>query len=114
MITKGELVDQERKISNSQLAKYFDFIDIISEKTLQAFARIFSDKGICPNNFVMIRNSEKSDILPFLKIGGHATHIPYEYTWKHEEHPVERSVQPYLVLDSIAAVADFLNERGKN
>ena len=114
LITKGELVDQERKISNSQLAKYFYFIDIISEKTPQAYARVLSDKGIAPENFLMIGNSVQSDILPFLKIGGHAIHIPCEYTWKHEEHPVERSVQSYPVLDSIAAVADFLKERGKN
>ena len=62
----------------------------------------------------MIGNSVKSDILPVLKIGGHAIHIPYEYTWKHEEHPAERSVQSYPVLDSIAAVTDFLKEHGKN
>ena len=80
LVTKAELVDQERKISNSQLANYFDFIDIISEKTPEAYARILSDKGISPNNFVMIGNSVKSDILPVLKIGGHAIHIPYECT----------------------------------
>ena len=114
LITKGELVDQERKISNSQLANYFDFIDIISEKSPHAYAKILSDKKISPKNFVMIGNSVKSDILPVLKIGGHAIHIPYEYTWKHEEHSVERSVQSYPVLDSIAAVADFLTEREKN
>ena len=114
LITKGELVDQERKISNSQLAEYFDFIDIISEKTPQAYARLLSEKGIFPKNFSMIGNSVKSDILPVLKIGGHAIHIPYEYTWKHEEYHVERSVQSYPVLDSIAAAVDFLKERGKN
>ena len=52
LITKGELVDQERKISNLQLAKYFDFIDIISEKATQAYARVLSDKGISPENFL--------------------------------------------------------------
>ena len=113
LITKGELVDQERKISNSKLANYFDFIDIISEKTPRAYAKLLSDKGIFPNNFVMIGNSVKSDILPVLKIGGHAIHIPYKYTWKHEEYPIERSVQSYPVLYSIAEVAEFLEERGK-
>ena len=62
----------------------------------------------------MIGNSVKPDILPVLKIDGHAIHIPYEYTWQHEEHPVERSVQSYPLLQSISAVADFLKERGKN
>ena len=54
------------------------------------------------------KNAACTEIEELLSIGGH------EYTWKHEEYLVERSVQCYLVLDSIAAVADFLKERGKN
>ena len=113
LITKGDLVDQERKIENSKLAKYFEFISIISEKTPQAYVEILEDKGISPNNFIMIGNSVKSDIVPVLDIGGHAIQILYKYTWMHEEHPAGRFVKPYAVLDSIAAVPDFLKELEK-
>ena len=110
LITKGEHVDQERRIENSKLAKYFDFIEIVSEKTPQFYAMFLQDKGISPQNFIMIGNSVTSDIVPVLNIGGQAIHIPYEHTWKHEEGPVERSVKPYVVLDSIAAVPNLLKE----
>ena len=46
IITKGELLDHERQIENSKLANYFKLIDIISEKTLQAYAGNLRDKGI--------------------------------------------------------------------
>ena len=33
----------------------------------------------------MIGNSLKSDVLPLLKIGASAIHIPFHITWSHEE-----------------------------
>ena len=32
----------------------------------------------------MVGNSLKSDVLPALKIGAWAVHIPYEVMWQHE------------------------------
>jgi putative hydrolase of the HAD superfamily len=36
---------------------------------------------IQPEEFFMIGNSLKSDVLPVLAIGGHAVHIPFHTTW---------------------------------
>ena len=37
------------------------------------------------DEFVMIGNSLKSDVLPLLNIGAKAIHIPFHTTWAHEE-----------------------------
>ncbi|RME67569.1 MAG: HAD family hydrolase, partial [Verrucomicrobia bacterium] len=84
LITKGDLRDQERKIRRSGLETCFEHIEILSEKTAPVYSRILSRHGIEPENFLMVGNSLKSDILPVLDLGGHAVHIPYRITWQHE------------------------------
>jgi len=85
VITKGDLLDQQRKLDQSGLAEYFHHIEIVSDKQTKDYARFLKNQDIHPNEFLMIGNSLKSDILPVVKLGGSAIHIPYEVTWKHEE-----------------------------
>ena len=93
MATKGDLLDQERKLINSGLEKYFHHIEIMSNKKNEDYQKIFKHLDCKPENFLMIGNSIKSDILPVLELGGHAIHVPYHTTWAHEqvnqnvEHP---------------------------
>jgi putative hydrolase of the HAD superfamily len=84
LITKGDLRDQERKLSKSGIAKYFEAVEIVSEKDAQTYARIFARHGIEPQSFIMVGNSVKSDILPVLQLGGSGIHVPYRITWGHE------------------------------
>ncbi|MCF8263188.1 MAG: HAD family hydrolase [Melioribacteraceae bacterium] len=83
--TKGDLMDQERKLRKSGLAKYFHHIEIMSNKKESDYRALLSHLEIKPENFLMIGNSLKSDILPVLAIGGKAFHIPFHTTWEHEE-----------------------------
>jgi putative hydrolase of the HAD superfamily len=83
--TKGDLLDQERKLSNSGLLGYFHHIEIMSDKKPENYLRLLSHLDIQPCEFVMVGNSVKSDILPVLEIGGNAVHIPFHTTWIHEE-----------------------------
>ncbi len=85
MITKGDLVDQRRKIAESNLAHYFDVIEITPDKDAATYAELLGRHGIALDEFVMIGNSLKSDIVPVLEIGGWAVHVPYELTWALEE-----------------------------
>ncbi len=85
IITKGDLFDQESKIARSGIADYFQTIEIVSEKKPETYARILERNNISPETFCMVGNSLKSDILPVLKIGGNAVHIPYCTTWVHEQ-----------------------------
>jgi putative hydrolase of the HAD superfamily len=85
MATKGDLLDQERKLKKSKLAEYFHHIEIMSEKKEADFEKLIHHLDIRPSELVMIGNSIKSDILPVLNIGGYGIHIPYHVTWAHEK-----------------------------
>ncbi|MEJ7588995.1 MAG: HAD family hydrolase [Ferruginibacter sp.] len=91
--TKGDLLDQERKLKKSGLEHYFHHIEIMSDKQDLDYLKLIRHLDIQPAQFLMIGNSLKSDVLPVLSIGGHAVHIPYHTTWAHEqvEHNVEHS-----------------------
>jgi putative hydrolase of the HAD superfamily len=89
--TKGDLLDQERKLKKSGLEHYFHHIEIMSEKGETDYRKLLKHLDIQPDEFVMIGNSLKSDVLPVLNIGGHGFHVPYHVTWAHEhiEHHIE-------------------------
>ncbi len=89
--TKGDLLDQERKLKKSGLEHYFHHIEIMSDKQEADYNKLIKHLDILPAEFLMMGNSLKSDVLPVLAIGGHAIHIPYHTTWAHEtiEHKVE-------------------------
>ncbi|MAT89158.1 MAG: HAD family hydrolase [Flavobacteriaceae bacterium] len=91
MATKGDLLDQERKLNKSGLASYFHHIEIVSDKTETQYQKLVSQLDIHPEEFLMVGNSVKSDILPVLAIGAYAFHIPFHTTWAHElvKEPVE-------------------------
>ncbi len=89
--TKGDLLDQERKLKKSGLEHYFHHIEIMSDKQEADYKKLIKHLDIQPSEFLMLGNSLKSDVLPVLAVGGHAIHIPYHTTWAHEhvEHKVE-------------------------
>jgi putative hydrolase of the HAD superfamily len=97
--TKGDLLDQERKMKNSGIDHHFHHIEIMSDKRVNDYAKLVHHLDIAPGQFLMIGNSLKSDVLPVLELGGHAIHVPYHTTWAHEvvdhdiEHPNFRSVK---------------------
>lgn len=88
LITKGDLLHQERKIEQCGLAHFFEELEIVTEKDPATYERILVEHDVAPSSFVMVGNSVKSDVLPVLAIGGSAVHIPYEYLWaqEHAEH----------------------------
>jgi putative hydrolase of the HAD superfamily len=97
--TKGDLIDQERKLKKSGLSHYFHHIEIMSDKKESDFEKLIRHLDIPPGQFLMIGNSLKSDVLPVLNLGGYGVHIPYHVTWEHEiieantDHPHFRKAQ---------------------
>ena len=90
--TKGDLLDQQRKLQRSGLSSYFDHVEIMPDKTEKEYTQLIEKLRISPSQFLMVGNSLKSDIRPVLAIGGYAIHIPFEIMWQHEvvehfEHP---------------------------
>lgn len=106
--TKGDLLDQERKLKNSGIEHYFHHIEIMSEKHEDDYSRMIKRLGVAPDEFLMLGNSLKSDIIPVLALGAHAIHIPYYVTWEFER--VEGNVtHPNLkTLTSIKEVLPML------
>jgi putative hydrolase of the HAD superfamily len=89
--TKGDLLDQERKLRKSGLSHYFHHIEVMSEKDDANYLKLVRHLDIQPQELLMIGNSLKSDILPVLNIGGYAVHVPYHITWAHEvvDHTID-------------------------
>ena len=85
LITKGDLFDQESKLARSGLGDLFLGVEILSEKNKETYRGVFQRHAIEPEDFVMVGNSLRSDIVPAVELGGRAFHIPYEVTWAHEE-----------------------------
>ena len=84
LITKGDLVEQKRKLQESGLLKYFHHIEILSDKRIEDYKELFTRLNLKPEEFVMIGNSLKSDIIPVLELNAKAIFIPYHSTWEHE------------------------------
>jgi putative hydrolase of the HAD superfamily len=84
VITKGDLFDQEAKLARSGVGDYFSAFEIIPQKNAKTYKYILRRHQIRAEEFVMVGNSLKSDILPVVEIGAKAVHIPYEIEWFHE------------------------------
>ena len=107
--TKGDLLDQERKLRNSGLEKYFHHIEVMSDKKPKNYLSLIKHLDIKPNKFLMIGNSLRSDILPVIKIGASAIHIPFHTTWIHEEVE-ENEIKPtsFIQINKISDLNKLL------
>jgi putative hydrolase of the HAD superfamily len=108
MATKGDLLDQHRKLHKSSLGPYFHHIEIMTEKKEEDYRKLITRLDILPEEFVMIGNSLKSDVLPVLDIGGHAFHIPYHTTWEHEKIELNISHPNFKQLSNISEIIKYL------
>jgi putative hydrolase of the HAD superfamily len=84
IITKGDLLDQQRKLNRSGLSAYFDSVEIVIDKNTEVYASLLHTHQISPDKFLMVGNSLRSDILPVVALGAKAVHIPSQLTWAHE------------------------------
>ncbi len=109
LITKGDLIDQEAKIERSGLKSYFRHIEIVSDKTVEAYAALLAKHQLEPARFLMVGNSLRSDILPVVALGGHAVFIPYHITWAHE-HVDTPATAGYLTLEHLGQLPAALEQ----
>jgi putative hydrolase of the HAD superfamily len=107
--TKGDLLDQERKLEKSNLLKYFHHIEVMSDKKEKDYQKLIRHLDIHPSEFLMIGNSLKSDVLPLLAIGSSAIHVPFHTTWAHENVPKGmESETNYVTVLNIKQVLAYL------
>ena len=109
LATKGDLLDQERKLEKSGLTKYFHHIEVLSDKQEPNYAQLLNHLDIKPSEFLMIGNSLKSDVLPLVHINAHAIHVPFHTTWAHEQVKDEdTNGKVYKSVNGLKEVLKFL------
>lgn len=108
--TKGDLLDQRRKLHNSGLGHYFHHIEVMSDKQEIDYSDLIKRLEIQSEEFLMIGNSLKSDVLPVLAIGGHAVHIPFHTTWAHEKIDHEVAHKNFSSFEKIIEVLQKLEQ----
>ncbi|HPQ46887.1 MAG TPA: HAD family hydrolase [Clostridia bacterium] len=106
--TKGDLLDQERKLRKSGLSDFFDHIEIMSFKRSEDYRKLLHNLGVEPFDFLMVGNSMKSDIIPVLEIGGYGIHVPFHTTWAHEIVEDTGGLPNYLEIENIREMLDIL------
>ena len=111
ILTKGDLFTQENKIARSGLSDFFTKFEIVSEKREQTYLDILLKHQIRLEEFLMVGNSLKSDVLPVCKIGGRAVHIPFSTIWIHETPDIEqKNSATYSKLANLGELLPFLQE----
>ena len=108
LATKGDLFDQRRKVRESGLMHYFCHIEIMSDKKEADYWKLLTTVECAPQNFLMLGNSVKSDILPVLELGGYAAHIPYHVTWQYETHDGDIAHPNFIRLKNITDIMEYL------
>ncbi|MBE9638919.1 HAD family hydrolase [Salipiger mangrovisoli] len=100
LITKGDLLHQERKLAASGLGELFDAVEIVSDKRPETYARIFGASPGGTEGAMMVGNSLKSDVNPAIRAGGWGVFVPQDLAWSFEhderlDHPRFREI-PHL------------------
>ncbi|RKD92395.1 putative hydrolase of the HAD superfamily [Mangrovibacterium diazotrophicum] len=109
--TKGDLLDQERKLKKSGLRKYFHHIEIMTHKREENYQELLNHLDIPAEQFFMVGNSLKSDVLPVIDLGGYAAHIPYYTTWLYEQmDPEDIKSDRFFELKQIHDVLDLFEK----
>lgn len=111
LVTKGDLLDQERKCARSSIANYFHHIEIVSDKQPKDYQKLLMRLNIQPQEFLMVGNSLKSDVLPVTEMGGYGIHIPHSHTWIHEQVDAPLCTDHYWTVGNIREVKTILEEK---
>lgn len=108
LITKGDLLDQERKLAQSGLDELFHAVEIVSDKTAQTYFDIFTRHGTGTAQGMMVGNSLKSDVVPMIEAGGWGVHVPYHVTWELEHANAPSDHDRYHCLPDLSGLPELL------
>jgi putative hydrolase of the HAD superfamily len=109
LITKGDLLDQERKVAQSGLGDMFDAIQIVSAKTPASYARIFDAYDGAASS-MMIGNSLASDVRPMLEAGGWGVYVPHDLLWDIEHAEAPKDHPRFREISDLGALPDLLSK----
>lgn len=110
LVTKGDLLDQERKLAQSGLGDLFDAVEIVSQKTPEVYDAIFRRHGVAAGSAVMVGNSMKSDVVPMIEAGGWGVYVPHGLTWALEHADAPEGHPRFREIADLGALPDLLEE----
>ncbi len=110
LITKGDMMDQERKLAQSGLGDLFDVVEIVSDKTPSVYARIFDQHGTGAHAALMVGNSVKSDVLPMIEAGGWGVHVPHDIAWSLDHADAPRTHPRFRTLPDLGELPRLIGE----
>lgn len=112
LITKGDLLDQERKLAQSGLGDLFHGVEIVSDKTPAVYAEIFARRGAGAERGLMVGNSMKSDVVPMIDAGGWGIYVPGSLTWALEHAEAPSDAAKYRQIDDLSGLVPILEAIG--
>lgn len=110
LITKGDLMDQERKVAQSGLGELFQAVEIVSDKKPDVYRTIFARHGTGSDQGMMVGNSLKSDVLPMISAGGWGVHVPHGLTWALESADPPQGEPRFHTLENLSGLADLVGK----
>lgn len=112
LITKGDLLDQERKLAQSGLGDLFDAIEIVSDKTAPVYQTIFDRHADGPARAMMVGNSMKSDVVPMIDAGGWGVFVPGQLTWALEHAEAPEDHPKFHQITDLSGLPGILEDLG--
>lgn len=112
LVTKGDLLDQERKLAQSGLGDLFAGVEIVSEKTRTTYDRIFAEHGDGPERAMMVGNSMRSDVVPVVDAGGWGVYVPHGLIWDLEHAEAPTHAPRFREIPDLGALPDLVDEIG--
>ncbi|TYB82093.1 HAD family hydrolase [Maritimibacter fusiformis] len=104
LITKGDLLDQERKLAQSGLGEMFDAVEIVSDKTPTTYATAFARHGSGAGEAMMVGNSLKSDVIPAIDAGAWGVYVPHDLTSVIEHATPPETASRFRAVDDFSAL----------
>ncbi|UWQ33514.1 HAD family hydrolase [Leisingera sp. M527] len=109
LITKGDLLDQERKLAQSGLGELFDGVEVVSEKTPEVYHDIFARHGDGAAHAMMVGNSMRSDVVAAIGAGAWGTYVPHGLVWEVEHAEAPEQSPRYTEIADLSGLADLVN-----
>lgn len=110
LITKGDLIDQERKLAQSGLGDLFDWVEIVSEKTPETYRDVFHRQGDGPGAAMMVGNSMRSDVVAPLMAGCWGVYVPHGLVWEIEQADTPVGNPRFRELEDLGGLADLIRD----
>ncbi|MGO4567790.1 HAD family hydrolase [Rhizobium sp. 2YAF20] len=108
LITRGDLFDQERKLEESGLRKFFEAVEIVSDKNVETYRRISERHGMRAGRAMMVGNSLKSDVIPALEAGYWGVHVPQPITWVVEHFETSISTPRFRRINNLGELVQLI------